>query len=328
MRQDPRRPARSRVVDPPGAHSESLERIIARFARAQHGVITRDQLVAAGVSSHQVAYRVKTGRLRRIHRGVYGAGPVPTARERLMAACLACGAGARVSHWSALELRDLVAPRERAPIDVSVDGASRRRIAGVRVHRVRDGRPGDVHVHDGIPVTSPCCTLIDIAGLASASELERIVARAERAGLVTLDHLRAALVSHPNRRGIRALRALLASGGRALTRSEAEVIFLRLIRRAQLPDPETNVVVLGYEVDFLWRSERLVVEIDGFAFHRARHSFERDRRRDAELTASGLRVLRITWRQLRDETEVVLARVVRALGLGGAGTAAWKTLSQ
>lgn len=299
--------------DPRPRHLD-IERIIAQLAGGQHGVITRDQLVSARVPPHRVAYRVKSGRLRRIHAGVYGTGSVPTAREHLMAAVLACGPGARLSHWSGLELRDLVPPRPGAPVDVTVDHAKQRRVRGLRVHRFRDGRSDDVTYHDGIPVTSPGRTLLDIAALATESELERIVARAERMGLVTLDQLRALAQQHPRRRGMRSLRALLDRGATALTRSKAEAAFLHLVRRAGLRSPESNVVLFGFEVDFLWRAERLVVEIDGFAFHRERASFERDRRRDAELTASGLRVLRFTWRQLNDEPEGVLVRVVRALG--------------
>ena len=117
-----------------------------------------------------------------------------------------------------------------------------------------------------------------------------------------------------------AIRALLAAGAEpAFTRSEAETRFLMLVRKAQLPAPATNVALRGYEVDFLWRAEGLVVEIDGFAFHSSSAAFECDRRRDAVLAAAGLRVLRITWRQISQEPEALLVRLAQALVQGGHG---------
>jgi len=116
------------------------------------------------------------------------------------------------------------------------------------------------------------------------------------------------------RRGTATLRAVLElDGGPARTRSEAERILLALLRRAALPSPETNARLGPYEVDFVWRQERLVVEVDGYAFHADRRAFERDRVRDGELQARGIRVIRVTWRQLTDRPETVLARIARAL---------------
>ena len=114
------------------------------------------------------------------------------------------------------------------------------------------------------------------------------------------------------------LRALLVGDASpAFTRSEAEARFLALIRKAQLSEPETNVRVGGYEVDFLWRRERVVVEVDGFAFHSSRRTFENDRRRDRELTARGFNVLRVTWRQVASESEALLVRLTQTLARAG-----------
>ena len=151
----------------------------------------------------------------------------------------------------------------------------------------------------------------------SARELEQVVARAEREGLVDAGVLEAMLKRHPRRRGTGSLRALLANSGRlAFTRSEAEERLLALVRRSQLPPPQVNARLDGYEVDFLWFEARLVVEVDGYAFHSSFGSFHADRRRDAVLTAAGFRVMRITWRQLTRERDATLVRLAQALARG------------
>ena len=148
----------------------------------------------------------------------------------------------------------------------------------------------------------------------SPRELERAVADAQRRRLTTRGALVSVLARYPGRAGTRALRALLETrGAPALTRSEAEERLLTLTRKGQLPAPDVNVRVGPYEVDFLWREARLVVEVDGFAFHRDRDAFEADRRRDAELAARGFNVIRVTWRRLIDEPEAVLVRIGQAL---------------
>ncbi len=151
---------------------------------------------------------------------------------------------------------------------------------------------------------------MDLAGHMTESGLERVVARAERERLLDRDALLALLERHPGARGRRRLRSILQAGaGPAFTRSNAEDRFLRLVRRGGLPRPAVNVVVEGLEVDVLWRAEGVVVEIDGFAYHGHRGDFERDRRRDAILAAAGFRVVRVTWRQLLEESEGVLVRL-------------------
>ena len=159
-------------------------------------------------------------------------------------------------------------------------------------------------------MTAPPRTLLDVASFVDERELARMVNEALVLGLTNNKELCAAVVRCHGRRGIPALRRLLARAeGPRLTRSEAERRFLRLLELARLPMPETNVRILSYEVDMLWRSAALVVEIDGYAYHSTRAAFERDRVRDADLQASGLRVLRFTWRQITDQPEVVAARV-------------------
>jgi very-short-patch-repair endonuclease len=182
---------------------------------------------------------------------------------------------------------------------------------GIRLHRVAQIPSDEIETKHGLPITSPARTILDLASCNDA-DLENILARAERLGLVTPDTLDATLARHPHARGTRLLRALLSAGA-ALTRSEAERLFLALVRKAALQHPEVNANVEGIEVDFVWRNRRLVVEIDGFAYHSDRESFENDRRRDAILAAAGYRVIRFTWRQLTASPEVVLIRLSEAL---------------
>jgi very-short-patch-repair endonuclease len=190
----------------------------------------------------------------------------------------------------------------------------RRRIAGVRVHHVRDLLPDEVTTIDGIPVTTPARTLLDLAETEGPRDVEQALAAALRMGLVSYDDLRLMLERHPNHRGAPLLRHLLeAEGVPAFTRSEAEETMLEITRVARLPRPELNARVLGHEVDFLWRSARLVAEVDGYAYHGSARSFAEDRRRDAELTAAGYRVLRFTWKDLTEDRLATVVRLAQAL---------------
>ena len=291
--------------------------MIADLAARQFGVVSRTQLIAAGIGPGAIDTRLRGHRLHRLHRGVYAVGHValvPLARE--MAAALACGEHAAVSHRSAAAVWRLLEARESEPVDVTVTGSGRTR-PGLRIHRSRRLAPEDVRRHDGLPVTSPARTLIDFADTAADRELERATAEALTRRLVDARRLLAATAGYPGRRGVSRLQRLLDSEEpTTVTRSEAEERFLALARAAELPPPEVNVPVLGHEVDFHWREQRLVVEIDGFRFHSSRGAFERDRRRDAELQSAGLRVLRITWRQLVDTPYATIARTVRLLASG------------
>lgn len=294
-------------------------RIVALAAR-QHGVVTRAQLLAAGAPAHAIDYRVEKGRLERLHSGVYRVGPLRAPHERNMAAVLACGATAVLSHRSAAAAWDLLPRPTDDPVAVSVRRGRPTPGPAVRVHRVSDLHRDETTVREGIPITTPARTILDVAASAGTWEIEQAVARAERAGLADSERMKALLARHPRRPGTRALRALLIRAtGPAFTRSEAESRFLGLVRRARLPSPESNVRVKGWEVDFLWRRERLIVEIDGFAYHSSARAFERDRLRDGVLAAAGYRVVRCTWRQLTREPEALLVRIAQALARSRTG---------
>lgn len=289
-----------------------VEQVIERLAAGQHGVVTRRQLLAAGISARMVGRRVTSERLRRIHQGVYVVGPVMAPMAREMAAVLACGEGAVLSHGSAAAAWHAFNGGSGGDVDV-IDGAGHRRRPGIRIHRVGTLRSDEVTKLEGIPITNPTRTLYDLAGTVPSRDLERAVAEALARRLTTLPRLAKLLARHPRRGGAADLRAVIERGRPAFTRSEAEERFLALVRDARLEAPEVNVVVDGCEVDFLWRDRRLVVEVDGYTFHSSPDAFERDRERDSVLAAAGLRVTRLTWKQLTEDPVAVIARVAQAL---------------
>jgi very-short-patch-repair endonuclease len=295
------------------ADARHIEGILRAVAAAQHGVVTRAQLLAHGIASHAIDRMIRSGRLLVLSRGVYQVGPLPQPRTAVMSAVLRCGVECRVSHSSAGALQGLLSAMNEK-VEVTMPRRRRRRIEGVQVHRVRDLRPDEVTVVGGIPVTTPARTLLDIAETMSARDVEQALAKAFRMRLVTHDDMRAMVERHPHHRGAPLLRELLdMEGGPAFTRSEAEEKLLELIRTAKLPMPELNAMVVGHEVDFVWRSTRLVAEVDGYAFHNSRRSFAMDRRRDAELAAAGYRVLRFTWSDLTDGRLATVVRLAQAM---------------
>jgi very-short-patch-repair endonuclease len=285
---------------------ETDRRIVARAARSE-GIISTRELLDAGLTYTGIRHRRAHGWLIRRHRGVYLVGAVAGPLAPEVAALRACGDRGAISHYAGTALWRMRA-RVDGPIDVSVVGGDPRHRPGIRVHNVRTL---EWTTHRGIPVTTPARTLLDLAAVVSAEDLARAVEEARVLGLVTDADLHELLDRHPRRAGTAALRRELGEQAR-LTRSEAERRLLQLIRRAGLPLPETNVRVLGHEVDALWRTAKLIVEIDGFAAHGTRVAFERDRARDAQLVAAGYRVIRITWRRLRDEPERVIAQLAMA----------------
>jgi very-short-patch-repair endonuclease len=294
------------------AHT-SIEEVAARLAATQHGVVTRAQLREAGVGPDVIDHRVRTGRVRRLHRGVYLVGAVAPPHASEMAACLACGPRAAISHRSAAILWEIVR-RGRVPpiVEVAIPGGLRQR-PGIRVHRILTLRPEEVTRLHGIPITTTVRTLYDLAAVLRRRPLERAVAEAIARGLTSVGELKAMAERRAGRRGASRLGAVFDRGSPALTRSEAEERFLRLVRRARLDPPEVNVSVAGHEVDFYWPAERLAVEVDGFPYHASPRAFERDRRRDADLAAVGLRVVRIASGQLTREPERLLIQLGRAL---------------
>ena len=281
------------------------------LAERQLGLVTRTQLLCVGLTAGAIRVRLARATLHREHRGVYRVGhraPLPFSRE--MAAVLAAGPRVVVSDGSAGYLWALLP----APANyVELTGPPRALRTGLRMHQ-RSLGPSDVTRCRGIPVTSVVRTILDLAGGVAFEELERVVAEAERRGLIRLRRLEAALEHHPHRPGAPALRALLRrETAPAFTRSVAERRLLALVRAAGLPTPEHNLVVTGNERDLVWLEEGLVVEIDGWEYHGGRRAFEADRARDAALIAQGLRPMRFTWRQLTEHPHAVVADLAQAL---------------
>ena len=294
-----------------------LDAVMAELATRQHGVVRRDQLLRAGVASHRIEHRVASGRLHVEHRGVYRVGPIATPRSREVAAILACGgsgsdATAVISHRSAGTMSGQI-PHAPASVELIVPRWSGRRRAGLCVHRMPLAADEITRI-EGIPVTTPARTLLDLAAVLPRRDLERALAVTQRRELATDDQIRVLLERHAGRAGTRRLGDLLESDPPApFTRSEPEERLLDLIRKAKLPVPKANVVVEGFEVDFLWRRQRLVVEVDGFAYHSSPRAFERDHDRDGVLVGAGMRVLRLSWRQIVHEPEVTIVRLAQSL---------------
>lgn len=299
--------------------SHELEARIHRLAGEQHGVVTRKQLLAAGMSAAAIGRRMTAGRLRGLHAGVYLLGPVEPDRARAMAAVLAGGRDAVLSHTSAAGVWGIRPIDDDGPVHVSVPGRSLSRTSGILFHRVAPLRDDELARNDGIALTSPTRTLVDAAGLLGSREIELALASAERAGLVRGDEMRATLDRHPGRPGVGILRALVSQrAGPTLTRSEAERRGRSLVRQAGLPAPHTNVRIGPYELDMFWPEEGLAIEIDGHAYHASRARFEGDRQKDAWLRARGIEVIRLTWRQITRDPIRTAVQIGQVLALAGA----------
>jgi very-short-patch-repair endonuclease len=277
----------------------SIDAVIAGLAARQHGVVSRDQLTDAGIRAGAIDHRRRTGRLQLVHKGVYAVGyQSDSPLTRAMAAVLACGPGAVLSHRSAAALWEIRA--WSAAVEVSAP--SRHSHVGVVVHRARTLTRRDTTIHHGIPVTTIARTLIDVADTLDDAALARAVNEARVIHRIQLNELARRLAETRGRRGAHRLRSFVDSPA-APTRSALEDAFLSFTERHQLPRPEVNQRIAGYEVDMLWRSERLVAELDGRRFHDHLDGFERDRDKDANLMAAGYRVIRITWRRLDTDPE-------------------------
>lgn len=296
-------------------HSPTISDVAARIAIRQHGIVTRTQLRVAGFSDDVINHRIRTAHLSRIHRGIYLVGVVPPPCARELAACLACGPHAVLSHRSAGALWGIVKMRRRRIVEVTIPRGYRRR-PGLRVYRTGTLLPDEVTRLKGVPITTVVRTLYDLAGWLPRRPLERAVAEAIALGLTTVGEVRAMADRQGGRRGAGRLGAVLGPGEPVWTRSEAEERFLELVRRGGIRVPAVNTRVAGHEIDFYWPTEGLAVEVDGFAYHTSPSAFERDRRRDAELVAAGVRVVRVTWRQITEEPRAVVRRLKGALGAG------------
>jgi very-short-patch-repair endonuclease len=292
------------------------DRRLARLAGRQHGVVTHRQLVAVGIRGSAIARRVAQGRLQRIYKGVFAVGHMQRTREaRWIAAVMACGIGAVLSHLDAAALWRIY---DGIGARTHVTALRRRVVSGLWVHRARRLHPDDVTVKDGIPVTTVARTLVDLTDVLSSDRVLRALREADFLRLLDLDALDAAVQRAHGRKRLKVLRQALAHHRPGqIVRSELEHRFLELVREAGLPHPEANVKVptrrRTYEIDCLWRDQRVAVELDGRAAHARAMAFEEDRARDSALSANGLRPLRFTWRRVTQEPDQVIAELEATL---------------
>jgi predicted transcriptional regulator of viral defense system len=287
------------------------------LVRRQHGVVSRRQLLNLGLTAMAIRHRVKTGRLHPVRRGVYAVGRPQVTREgRWMAAVLICGPEAVLSHRSAAALLGF---GEEHPgyIEISIRRHGRPRCPGIRTH----DRPGlwnrDVEVHLGIPVTSPVRTFLDLATVTGPVTLERAINEADKLDVIDADSLRKALDDHPGQPGICLLRHVLDKDTFRLSDDELERLFRPLAAAAGLPAPLTKHMVNKFEVDFFWPDLGLVVETDGWRYHRTPSAQTRDALRFQVHVANGLTPLRFSHYQVKYEPRhirEILTKTVANLG--------------
>lgn len=283
------------------------------MATGQHGVVTREQLLAIGFRPGGIKGRLEAGRLHKVHRSVYAVGHPRLDRcGRWLAAVLACGEGAVLSHRSAAVLWGLTR-LEGTGVDVTAKRGRAGR-QGVLFHECKL-EPEDVTLRGAIPVTTATRTLFDIAEWVDWRVLKRACEEADRLDLLQMKELERIIERGWGRHALKSIRPIVSESRRGEpTRSTLEDRFVAFCHDHDLPPPATNVVVLDFEVDALWPAQRLIAELDGFAFHRHRAAFERDRARDAALIVAGYRVIRITFRRLANEPNTVASEVRELLG--------------
>jgi predicted transcriptional regulator of viral defense system len=291
----------------------------AELAADRDGVLSIDQLRTCGLDRDAVAVRVRNGWLHRLHRGVYAVGHAGVSlRGRFRAAVLACGAGTALGWFAAAADWELIAWKERE-IEVIVTSGGARRIEGVRVHRSRSLTRRDVRFRNGIPVTSPARTLLDLATVLSEHALRRAARQAQALKLVTVAELIEIAERCNGHRGAVKLRAVVADGP-APTRSRLEDLLVDLLDAAGIPRPEINVALRpgGRTIipDVLWRDRRLAIEADSVTWHDHKLTRENDADKQAILEAHGFRVVRVTHEQLSRRPAQTLERIRAALDAG------------
>jgi hypothetical protein len=297
-----------------------MQRLLAirELVARQHGVIARRQLLALGLSGGGIDHWVRNGRLVPVRRGAYALGHTELRREGFaLAAVLSVGDGALLSHRSAARQWGL-RPWSGAFVELTVRSHNGRlRRTDLRIHRSTELEDWEVTENIGIPITTPARTLLDLAAVVPPHHLRRAVERAERLELYDHRAVLRTLRAHPRRPGSKALVALLGDlhdhGTDTVTRSDLEAMFLQLCLDHGLPRPQVNHYENGRELDFRWPDRRLVVETNGFAFHRTRSAFEADHDKRLDLEAAGWRVISLTWRQVTQRPARVAAHVRRAL---------------
>jgi very-short-patch-repair endonuclease len=303
-----------------GSSAREKDRAIAELAKRQHGVVARVQLLRLGLSRRAIAARAERGLLHEVFLGVYiyGARRI-TRKGRWMAAVLAAGERAVLSHRSASRLWRLLPPAAER-IDVICPPGRVVRRNGI-VSRQAALQDDEWLVHDAIPVTSPFRAIFDLAAVAEMRELERAFHEAEAREVTDRVSLPMLLERYPGRRGSKKLLALLEAGQPVgITRNDFEEAFVALVDDYGLRRPRMNadLALRGrfFEIDALWERERVAVELDSRSIHGTRKKFESDRQRGRILVAEGWRTIHVTWRQLQEEPAAIAEDLKKALGQG------------
>lgn len=294
---------------------QAREYVLGELAGRQYGRVSAQQLRTLGFDADAVTHRVRSGRLHRLHRGVYAVGHVvPSPLGNRMAAVLAVPHSflTRRSAGAHLGLR----PYSGTPEVVVRRTGGRTRRSGIVVYRTTHLDPADTTVVDGIPVTTFARTALDLAATLQHG-LEKFLVRAEQRDLFDLRAIEAAAARAPRHRGIKPLRATIAAmhPDLALNDTDLELAMAALTEAHGLPRPSFQFPLLGHKVDFHWPEAALVAQTDGFEFHRTRTAFQDDRTQDRQLQLAGFRVLRFTWDDLTLRPAEVAHDLGRALGL-------------
>jgi very-short-patch-repair endonuclease len=293
-----------------------IERAIVALADAQHGVVSGRQLMDLGLTQRMIDSRVASGRLTRIHRGVYAVGRAQLGqRGRWKAATLAYGPRAILSHFSAAGLWVIRFDQRAESCDVVVEGSALRTVPTVWVHRMREMGIDDRAVVDGIPVTSLSLTALHLSALLRGAHLERAVIKAARRPEFELAQAVDLCMSHPRRPGSSRLLRILDRDLTAELRclSELELRFVELLRTHRLPLPEINHDIEAMMVDAVWEDRRVAVELDGFEFHKLPRDLRSDNERSRRLTLAGYRTLRYVWQDLVETPARVVAELTALL---------------
>ncbi|MDQ6606936.1 MAG: DUF559 domain-containing protein [Actinomycetota bacterium] len=299
-----------------------MDEALARLAAGQEGVFTIEQIADCGLTASAAWSRTQSGRLHLVHRRVYSLSPPSLlSREgRWLAAVLACGDGAVLSHRSAAALHGLRAT-ERSGIDVTVPRRTSRSHQDIDIHRSTTLSARDVTIVRNIPCTTIARTTLDVAEVIRSGQLERMFEQAEQEEVLNFRALQDQIERNPTRLGAARVQALMDEyqAGMGATWSELEADFRAMLKPTGVPMPQVNQFIVlddgedAIRADFYWPAQRVVVETDGYKFHRARGAFERNRRNDQRLTVAGFRVVRMTHRQIKRQATKMAAVVVRLL---------------
>jgi very-short-patch-repair endonuclease len=295
------------VVRPSG---RTAERIIGRIARQAEGIVTHEELVAAGVTEGEIKHRLQTGALIRKHLGVYRVGhQAPRTTADYLAAVKACGDRAGLSGRAAAHHLGLIKGDPPRP---EVTCSRQRQIAGVITHHSRRLSPGDLTVHRGIPTTTVARTLVDLAAVLTEDDLARACHEAGVKYHASPTQVKAVLARRPNSPGAAKLRRIM-SGETKVALSKLEQGFLDRLREEGLPLPETNRPAGGRRVDCRWPEHHLTVELDSYRYHRSRHAWEADREREREARRRGDEFRRFTWTDVFEDPRYMISELRQLL---------------